>query len=155
MCDNQKVAKYIVSFQQLSSKVNWGNADLHCQFYNGLPSRIKDEITRVGKLDNLNWLCTLIQSIDAHYWERHSRISRENAASSSKADKSDKFVKPNSESDNRKNNSGSNKGNSGSNNNNNNSGSSLNNSGQPPTSSSNSNKPDLSSKLGKDGKLTQ
>ena len=29
MCDNQKVAKYIVSFQQLSSKVNWCNAALN------------------------------------------------------------------------------------------------------------------------------
>ena len=54
MCDNQKVAKYIVSFQQLPSKVNWGNAALRCQFYNGLPGCIKDEIARVGKPDNLN-----------------------------------------------------------------------------------------------------
>ena len=54
MGDNQKVAKYIVSFQQLSSKVNWGDASFHCQFYNGLPGYIKDEIARVSKPDNLN-----------------------------------------------------------------------------------------------------
>ena len=109
MCDNQKVAKYIVSFQQLSSKVNWGDTALHHQFYNRLPGRIKDEITRVGKPDNLNQLHTLVQSIDARYWERHSEISRENATSSSKADKSNNSPKPNSQSDNRKNNSGSTK----------------------------------------------
>ena len=90
MRDNQKVAKYIISFQQLSSKVNWGDAALHHQFYNGLPSHIKDEIARVGKPDNLNRLCTLVQSIDARYWGCHSEISHENATSSSKADKSDK-----------------------------------------------------------------
>ena len=45
---------YIVSFQLLSSKVNWGDAALHHQFYNGLPGCIKDEIARVSKLDNLN-----------------------------------------------------------------------------------------------------
>ena len=53
MHDNQKVAKSILSFHQLSSKVNWGKAALHCQFYNGLPSYIKDETTRVRKLDSL------------------------------------------------------------------------------------------------------
>ena len=125
---NQKVAKYTVSFQQLSSKVDWGDAALCHQFYNRLPGRIKDKIARVGKPDNLNWLCTLVQSINARYWECHSKISRENATSSSKYDKSDKSMKPNSQMDNRKNNSSSNKGNSSSNNNNNNSKSSLNNS---------------------------
>ena len=75
MRDNQKVAKYIVSFQQLSSKVNWGDAALRHQFYKGLPGRIKDEIARVGKPDNLNRLCTLVQSIDTRYWEHHSEIS--------------------------------------------------------------------------------
>ena len=39
--DNQKVANYIVSFQQLSSKVNWGDATLYHQFYNQLPDHIK------------------------------------------------------------------------------------------------------------------
>ena len=97
MRDSQKVAKYIVSFQQLSSRVNWGDAALHCQFYNRLPGRIKDEITRVGKPDNLNQLHTLVQSIDARYWERHSKISCENATSSSKSDKSNKSAKPNSQ----------------------------------------------------------
>ena len=42
MHDNQKVAKYIVSFQQLSFKVNWGDTALCCQFYNRLPGHIKD-----------------------------------------------------------------------------------------------------------------
>ena len=54
MHDNQKLAKYIVSFKQLSFKVNWGDAALCHQFYNRLPSHIKDEISRVGKPDNLN-----------------------------------------------------------------------------------------------------
>ena len=75
MRDNQKVAKYIVSFQQVSSKVNWGDAALRRQFYNGIPGHIKDEIARVSKPDNLNRLRTLVQSIDACYWERHSKIS--------------------------------------------------------------------------------
>ena len=106
---------------------------------------IMDEIAKVSKLDNLNWLHTLIQSINAHYWEHHSEISCKNAASSNKTDKYDKSTKSNSQTDNRKNNSSSNNNNSGS----------SNNSRQPPASSSNCNKPNLSSKLRKDGKLTQ
>jgi Domain of unknown function (DUF4939) len=38
MKDNQKIAKYIVSFQQLAPRVQWGQAALRRQFYIRLPS---------------------------------------------------------------------------------------------------------------------
>jgi Retrotransposon gag protein len=38
MKDNQKIAKYIVSFQQLAPRVHWGQAAFRRQFYIGLPS---------------------------------------------------------------------------------------------------------------------
>jgi hypothetical protein len=69
MKDNQKIAKYIVSFQQLAPRVQWGQAALRRQFYIRLPSQIKDEIARVGKPDTLIKLRELSQGIDAHYWE--------------------------------------------------------------------------------------
>ena len=104
MCNNQKVAKYIVSFQQLSSKVKWGDTGLHCQFYNELPSHIKDKIANWTTLTNSapssNLLMPAIENV--------TEINHENTASSSKADKSDKSAKPNSQMDNRKNNSSSN-----------------------------------------------
>jgi Domain of unknown function (DUF4939) len=87
MKDNQKIVKYIVSFQQVALKVQWGEAALRQQFYIRLPSQIKDEITCVRKLETLIKLCELSQGIDTHYWEHHSEISCENA-STSKAEKS-------------------------------------------------------------------
>jgi Retrotransposon gag protein len=38
MKDNQKIVKYVVSFQQLAPRVQWGQATLRRQFYIGLPS---------------------------------------------------------------------------------------------------------------------
>ncbi|KIM52647.1 hypothetical protein SCLCIDRAFT_45041, partial [Scleroderma citrinum Foug A] len=69
MKDRQKINKYVVD---------------------GLPDRIKDEISRVGKPRTLNGYRTLAQTIDARYWECKSEISRQtknSAASSSPASK--------------------------------------------------------------------
>jgi Retrotransposon gag protein len=151
MKDNQKIAKYIVSFQQLAPRVQWGQAALRWQFYIGLPSQIKDEIARIRKPDTLIKLCELSQGIDTHYWERHSEISRENA-STSKAEKSlEKMNKSNNKSDKKSNNSGQEKtpGNSGSSS----SGNMTINSRSSNNSTSKKSTLDLPEKLGKDGKL--
>jgi Ty3 transposon capsid-like protein len=99
MKDNQKIAKYIVSFQQLAPRVQWGQAALQRQFYIRLLSRIKDEIARVSKPDTLTKLCKLSQGIDARYWERHSEISRENTSTSKAEKSSEKTNKSNNKSD--------------------------------------------------------
>ena len=70
MHDNHRITKYLVEFNRLAARVQWGNTALQCQFYNGLPSQTKDEISRFGKPDNLQELQTLSQTIDARYWER-------------------------------------------------------------------------------------
>src|SRR6267154_1824182 len=45
MRDSQHINKYIVEFQWLATQVcSWGDGALHCQFYNGLPACIKDNI---------------------------------------------------------------------------------------------------------------
>ena len=36
MCDNQRITKYLVEFNRLAARVQWGNTSLRCQFYNGL-----------------------------------------------------------------------------------------------------------------------
>jgi Domain of unknown function (DUF4939) len=151
MKDNQKIVKYIVSFQQLSPRVQWGQAALRRQFYIRLPSRIKDEIARVGKPDTLIKLCELSQGIDARYWERHSEISRENTSTSKAEKSSEKMNKLNNKSDKKSDNSGQKKtpGNSSSS-------SSSNTTNHSRSSNNSTNKKstlDLPEKLGKDGKL--
>ena len=37
MRDNQRITKYLVEFNRLAARVQWGNAALQHQFYNGLP----------------------------------------------------------------------------------------------------------------------
>ena len=56
MRDNQMITKYLVEFNRLAARVQWENAALRHQFYNRLPPRIKDEISRFGKPDNLQEL---------------------------------------------------------------------------------------------------
>jgi len=84
MREGQCINKYIVEFQRLASQVHgWGDRALHRQFYNGLPARIKDEISCMGKSATLSEFKTLAQTIDAHYWEHKGEISRETKSSSS------------------------------------------------------------------------
>jgi hypothetical protein len=84
MCEGQRINKYVIEFQRLASQVHgWGDRALHCQFYNGLPACIKDEISHMGKPATLSEFKTLAQTIDACYWERKGEISGETKSSSS------------------------------------------------------------------------
>ena len=141
MRDSNRVARYIVEFNQLASQVRgWGDGALKHQFYKGLPSRIKDEIARVGKPPTLSQLRVLAQSIDSHYWERRNEVNRESNSSKSNSDKdkSNKTKSTDSEKSQNKSSSTNNK-------------SSGNNKSSNTTSSQT---PNLEGKLGKDGKLT-
>ena len=169
MRDGARITGYMVNFNRLAARIQWGSSALKRQFYNGLLSRIKDEIARVGKPDNIHDLKTLCHSIDARHWERKAEVARENKSQDRSNDNKGKSS-----------NSGSNSGGSGNNNSgnsssnhkgdskkssnsnnsgkagNSNSGSSSSNSGPSNNNSGSLTKTsDLSSKLGKDGKLTQ
>src|SRR3954451_24397473 len=49
MKDNQKITKYLVEFNRIAARLQWGNAALRHAFYWGLPSCVKDEISHSGK----------------------------------------------------------------------------------------------------------
>src|SRR6266705_4670820 len=64
MKDGQRINRYIVEFNRHASQVRgYGEGALRHHFYNGLPDRIKDEISRVGKPTSLYTLHDLAQSI--------------------------------------------------------------------------------------------
>src|SRR5882724_4852547 len=143
MHDSHQAMKYFIKFQQLATRVQWGDAALHCQAYNGLTKCIKDNMVHHDKPNTLAGLRKLIQAINARYWERKGELSHETRASGNKS----KHKSDSNKSDNK-----SGKGSSNSKQKNNNSGST-----QGKGSSSKQKKsttPNLSSKLGKDGKLT-
>jgi hypothetical protein len=77
MKDSQRISKYIVEFNRHASQVRgFGGGALRLAFYNGLPDRIKDKLTRIGKPEGLYELRELAQTIDARYWERKGETSR-------------------------------------------------------------------------------
>jgi hypothetical protein len=78
MRNGNRINKYIVEFQHLASQVRgWGDRALRRQFYNGLPARIKDEISHQGKPATLSEFKTLAQTIYAQYWEHKGEVSCE------------------------------------------------------------------------------
>ena len=66
MKDTHHVNRYVVDFNQITSQVRgYGDGALHHHFYSGLPDRIKDEISRIGKPCTLDGLRAVAQEIDA------------------------------------------------------------------------------------------
>ena len=75
MRETNRVARYIVEFNQLTSQVSgFGNGALKHQFYKGLPSQIKDEIAQVGKPATLAQLCILAQNINLNIGNEEMKL---------------------------------------------------------------------------------
>jgi len=145
MKDAHRVTRYIVDFNRLASQVqDYGDGALRRLFYSGLPDRLKDEIARVGKPLTLHGLRALCQEIDARYWERKDEISRTTKSQPTSSTTKSSNSGGNSSS------SGQEKSKTGNSSSSANSGSSKATSNQ----SSSGSRPDLTNKLGKDGKLT-
>jgi len=147
MQESHQATKYFIKFTQLAARVHWGEAALLRQAYNGLAKRIKNDMVHHDKPTTLAGLRKLIQAIDSRYWEHKAKVSQETTASGSLGHKNENKSSDNTKSDKGKSSSQSKQKSS-----NNSSGSS-----QSKGSSSEPKKtnPDLSSKLGKDSKLTQ
>jgi hypothetical protein len=77
MKDTQRITKYLVLFNKLASQTGWESKSLRHAFYRGLPDRIKDEISRIGKPESLLGMKDLAQKVDSRFWERKSEVSRE------------------------------------------------------------------------------
>src|SRR5260370_39003823 len=69
MAGNARLSKYLVHFNTLTSRVEWGEAALCFQFYNGLLDQLKDRIAILGKLDTLQELVLMAQHYDNLYCE--------------------------------------------------------------------------------------
>ena len=69
MQENHQATKYFIRFTQLTAHVQWGEAALLWQAYNGLTKWIKDDMVHHEKLTTLANLRKLVQAIDSHYWE--------------------------------------------------------------------------------------
>ena len=140
MKDTHHVNCYVVDFNQIASQV-WGYSDgaLCHHFYSGLPDRIKDEISCISKPCTLDGLRTVAQEIDARYWECKEEVACQSKTLTSTSTNTNTTSRPSGKLEKSKSSSG--------------------NSAQPLSSSNLAPKklgktPELSDKLGKDGKLT-
>ena len=138
MKDGHHIMWYIVDFNRLALQVRgYCDGALQHYFYTGLPDQIKDKLSQIGKPWTLDGLRMLSQEIDACYWE-----CKDELACSSKS-QSTSSPKP------------SNSGGNSSKSSNTTSSASMSGSSKPANKPvSGSTQPDLTAKLGKDGKLT-
>jgi len=145
MHESHQAMKYFIKFQQLAAHVQWGEAALCRQAYNGLAKCIKDDMVHHEKPNTLSGLRKLIQVIDAQYWDDAVKYPQTRASGTS-------GNKTEQKSDSSKSDNKSGKGSSQSKQKNNHSGSTQ--SKGSTSEQKKSTTPDLSSKLRKDGKLT-
>ena len=80
MKDNQRISEYLAWFNSLSSPSQWGEPALKHHFYDGLPSRLKDEITKCeGKPQTLSEMRQKARNANARYWEHVQEQTQEQA----------------------------------------------------------------------------
>ena len=77
MKDSARISDYMVKFASLAIRCPWGELALKYRFYDGLPARIKDKLSKLDKPQTLEELQTCCQHIDARYWERQQERARE------------------------------------------------------------------------------
>ena len=116
---------YFVEFNHLASRIQWDDHALFRQAYKGLARRIKNKMVHHDRPVMLLDLRKLVQAINYRYWERKAEITREANPMSKVDPKGDLKIARNPEAAPK---------------------------GKAPETPKSS--PDLTRKLGKDGKLT-
>jgi hypothetical protein len=143
MTSGQRITESIVRFNSLAPRCDWGDAALRHRFYEGLPNRLKDEVSRGdGKPRDLHLMRLKAQNADARYWERQTEKAHE-----ANTGRSDKAADNKSSNNNSNNTSNSNDKKS--------DGKSNKGQRQSGQASGSAAKTDLTGKLGSNGKLTQ
>src|SRR3979490_1248332 len=129
MKDHHRAARYFINFARASTCTQWNDTALAHVAYKGLPKRIKDSLLNFPHFKSLTELRNFALGINSRYWERkeYENFTNPTRGSNTSSNRSNP----------------SNQSNQSTNNNNNGN----------QKSSNNAKTPDLSSKLGKDGKL--
>ena len=77
MKTGDRIATYIIAFDQLALLTDFGDSALRHQFYEGLPRRIKDDMIHHSYVNNLLGVKNVARLIDARYWKRETEKERE------------------------------------------------------------------------------
>jgi hypothetical protein len=73
MKHGDRIATYIIEFNQLALLTQWGNSALWHQFYEGLPRQIKDDMVYHTYVNTLTGVKSVAQLINAQYWKREGK----------------------------------------------------------------------------------
>src|SRR6266481_6918507 len=90
MQENHQAMKYFIKFMQLATRVQWGEAALLRQAYNGLAKCIKNDMVHHDKLTTLPGLRKVAQAIDVRYWEHRAEVSCETTTVTTSRHRSEK-----------------------------------------------------------------
>jgi hypothetical protein len=78
MKHGDRIATYVIKFDQLALLTQWGDSALWHQFYEGLPRWIKDDMVHHAYVINtLTRVKSVARLIDAQYWKRKGEKERE------------------------------------------------------------------------------
>ena len=77
MAEGSHSANYFVEFNRIASRIQWDDHTLFRQAYKGLACRIKNKMVHHDWPVTLLDLHKLVQAIDYRYWERKAEITRE------------------------------------------------------------------------------
>ena len=77
MAEGSRSAMYFMEFNCLVSRIQWGDHSLLRQAYKGLACHIKNEMVHHDQPVTLRDLCKLMQAIDHRYWEWKAEVTRE------------------------------------------------------------------------------
>ena len=143
MKDHHRAARYFIDFARASTRTQWNDAALAHAAYKGLAKRIKDSLLHFPRFKNLAELRNFALEIDSRYWERKEY---DNLANNTRGSNTSSYNRSNS-------NQSSNQSSSNNNNSNNQKSRKGTNNNGNSRSSNSAKAPNLSSKLGKDGKL--
>ena len=76
MAKGSRSATYFIEFNCLASRIQWGDHALLQQAYKGLACRIKNEMVHHDRPVTLRDLRKLVQAIDHQYWEQKAEVTR-------------------------------------------------------------------------------
>ena len=144
MKEHHRAARYFIEFARASTRTQWNDAALKHIAYRGLAKRIKDDLLHFPQYKSLAELRNFALEIDSRYWERKEY---DTIATPSKTPNTNRSLPQTNQQPN--NNGSNNQKNQGKNNKLSNNGNTNTNTNSTPQGKN----PDLSSKLGKDGKL--
>jgi hypothetical protein len=95
---------HVIPSISTAHRTGWNDTALARQYYKGLPDRLKDELSLIGKPTGLQPLQELVVTLDQRHWECQSEISHDKRSTNNPSTSHNKPTSSDNCNDNRSNN---------------------------------------------------